>query len=184
METTGVILINMGGPENLRAVRPFLYNLFSDRLIIKLGPQFLQKPIAALIATLRNDKAKAMYAKIGGGSPIAKITALQAEKLEAALAASGDDQYSYKVFVAMRYTAPFIEDTLQRAVSSGIKHFIALTLYPHNSLATTGSAYAVLRAEVERLGVSCRYINSYADNELYVKALADSMKEKLSEFQG
>ncbi|MBF0464264.1 MAG: ferrochelatase [Nitrospirae bacterium] len=184
METTGVILINMGGPENLGAVRPFLYNLFSDRLIIKLGPQFLQKPIAALIATLRNGKAKAMYAKIGGGSPISKITTLQAEKLEAALATSGDGQYSYKVFVAMRYTAPFIEDTLQRAVSSGIKRFIALTLYPHNSLATTGSAYAVLRAEVERSGVSCRYINSYADNELYVKALADSMKEKLSEFQG
>ncbi|QWR77514.1 ferrochelatase [Candidatus Magnetomonas plexicatena] len=184
METIGVLLINMGGPENLEAVRPFLYNLFSDRFIIKLGPAFMQKPIAAMIATLRCGKTMAMYSKIGGGSPIGKITALQAEKLEAALASSSDDKNAYKVFVVMRYTPPFIGETLQKAVKSGIKRFIALTLYPHECLATTGSAFEVLRTEVERLGVSCKFINSYADNELYIKALVENINGKLLEFQG
>lgn len=180
---TGLMLINMGGPESLDAVRPFLYNLFSDRLIIKLGPSFLQKPIAALIAALRSNKTKSMYAKIGGGSPIGKITTLQAEKLEASLN-TPSAAHSYKVFVAMRYTSPFIEDALQSAVDYGIKQFIALSLYPHYSLATTGSAYAVLRAEVQRLGLSCKYITSYPDNELYVAALVETITSKLLEFNG
>ncbi|MEO5358243.1 MAG: ferrochelatase [Nitrospirae bacterium YQR-1] len=180
--TTGVILINMGGPENLDAVKPFLYNLFSDRLIIKLGPPFMQRTIAALIAALRSGKTKSMYAKIGGGSPIGKITALQGEKLEAALTAKSSS--AYKVFVAMRYTTPSIEESLQRAVNSGITQFIALSLYPHYSLATTGSAYAVLKTEVERLGVNCKYITSYAGNELYIAALVDTINSKLPEFNG
>ena len=75
---TGVLLLNLGGPDSLDAVKPFLYNLFSDRDIIKLGPEFLQKPIAAFIAATRSGKTRAMYSLIGGKSPILDITKAQA----------------------------------------------------------------------------------------------------------
>ena len=81
----GVVLLNLGGPDSLQAVRPFLYNLFSDREIIRLGPAFLQKPIAKLISTLRSGKTEHMYSQIGGKSPILDITTAQAEALEKAL---------------------------------------------------------------------------------------------------
>ncbi|MBT8361151.1 MAG: ferrochelatase, partial [Deltaproteobacteria bacterium] len=70
----GVVLLNMGGPSRLEDVRPFLYNIFSDREIIRLGPALLQKPLAWLIARKRAPKSRLLYEKIGGGSPIAAIT--------------------------------------------------------------------------------------------------------------
>jgi len=84
-EIIGVILLNLGGPDSIQAVRPFLYNLFSDRQIIKLGPSFLQKPIAWLISSLRSKKTESMYSLIGGRSPILDITSAQAKTLEEAL---------------------------------------------------------------------------------------------------
>ncbi|MCW5198954.1 ferrochelatase, partial [Desulfobulbus sp. F3] len=96
---TGVLLLNMGGPEKQADVRPFLYKLFSDRQIIRLGPSWLQKPLATLIAWRRAPKSMANYQKIGGGSPISAITARQAAALEQALAADG----AFIVRPAMRY---------------------------------------------------------------------------------
>ncbi|MEK7307596.1 MAG: ferrochelatase, partial [Nitrospirota bacterium] len=84
-ETIGVLLLNLGGPDSIQSVRPFLNNLFSDREIIKLGPSFLQKPTAWLISSLRSQRTKKMYSLIGGKSPILDITAAQAELLEKAL---------------------------------------------------------------------------------------------------
>src|SRR4030065_850420 len=84
-DTTGVILLNLGGPDSLQAVRPFLYNLFSDREIIRLGPIFLQKPVAWLISFFRSKKTKRLYSLIGGKSPILNITMAQAKALEGAL---------------------------------------------------------------------------------------------------
>ena len=73
-----VVLLNLGGPERLEDVEPFLFNLFSDRMIIRLGPAFMQKTIARFIARRRAPKSSQAYAKIGGGSPLGKITADQA----------------------------------------------------------------------------------------------------------
>jgi ferrochelatase len=84
-EIIGVILLNLGGPDSIQAVRPFLYNLFSDRQILKLGPSFLQKPIAWLISSLRSKKTESMYSLIGSRSPILDITSAQAKTLEEAL---------------------------------------------------------------------------------------------------
>ncbi len=81
----GVLLLNLGGPDSLQAIRPFLYNLFSDREIIRLGPSFLQKPVAWLISSLRSKKTEKMYSLIGGKSPILAITKAQAQALEKAL---------------------------------------------------------------------------------------------------
>ena len=76
-QTVGVVLLNLGGPEKLADVEPFLYNLFSDRQIIRLGPSFLQKPIARMIAKRRAPKSCKSYELIGGGSPLNRITASQ-----------------------------------------------------------------------------------------------------------
>ena len=84
-----MLLLNLGGPDSLRAVKPFLFNLFSDREIIRLGPSFLQKPIAWLISSLRGGKTEKVYGLIGGKSPICEITFAQAKALEEALSQSG-----------------------------------------------------------------------------------------------
>ncbi|MCK5340951.1 MAG: ferrochelatase, partial [Desulfobulbaceae bacterium] len=135
-ETIGVILLNLGGPERLEDVRPFLYNLFSDRKIIRLGPAFLQKPIAWWIAKRRAPKSRESYRLIGGGSPLRRITSEQAQALEEEL----NRDASFKVSMAMRYWEPYAHETLASFAQAGIRKIIALTLYPHYSVATTGSS--------------------------------------------
>ena len=79
MEKVGVLLMNLGGPERVKDVGPFLYNLFSDPEIIRLPISFFQKPLAWLISTLRSTKSQEAYLSIGGGSPLRRITEQQAE---------------------------------------------------------------------------------------------------------
>jgi ferrochelatase len=164
-DTIGVVLLNLGGPDSLQAVRPFLYNLFSDRQIIQLGPPFLQKPLARLIAMLRSKKTESYYRLIGGRSPILDITNAQAKALEEALNKRAEAQESrsaeaknqtselpdlpihpfthspfFKVYVGMRYWHPLIENVIPEIYNDGIKKLIAVSLYPQYSLATSGSA--------------------------------------------
>src|SRR5580693_2957463 len=94
-ERIGVLLFNLGGPETLAEVRPFLYNLFSDPDLIKLPWRALQKPVAWMISTQRYRKSSGYYKKIGGGSPLRKITDLQAEALKGALTTAGVDATVY-----------------------------------------------------------------------------------------
>src|SRR4026208_1405566 len=102
----GVLLFNLGGPETLDDVRPFLFNLFSDPDIIRLPWRALQKPLAWLISTQRHQKSRGYYEQIGGGSPLRRITDEQASALEHALAARNIEARAY---VGMRYWNPSIE---------------------------------------------------------------------------
>ncbi|MCG6553536.1 MAG: ferrochelatase [Candidatus Magnetominusculus sp. LBB02] len=185
IQTTGVLLLNLGGPASLEDVEPFLYNLFSDRLIIKLGPSFMQKPLAAVIAAKRAGKSRAMYAQIGGGSPLLRITTAQAGALSTALnEGSPNDKPQFAVFTGMRYWSPFIEDAVKSAYGAGIREFIALSLYPHYSLATTGSSYAELERVLSKYPARCRYIRSWPDNVQYVAALAELINQGIEGFEG
>jgi len=121
----GVILVNLGGPDSLDEVKPFLYNLFSDPDIFPL-PSLLQKP-AFLISNLRAPKSAEYYRKIGGKSPILEETLKQAEALRKEL---GDEYY---VTVAMRYSKPFIGDAVKEVISKGIEDVIFFPLYPQFS---------------------------------------------------
>jgi ferrochelatase len=123
----GVLLLNLGGPERLEDVRPFLFNLFSDRQIIRLGPKFLQKTIARIIAHRRAPKSMANYERIGGGSPIRKKTEEQAGALEQALRQDGD----FIVRPCMRYWHPLAKAALKEMERAQVKEIIALPLYPH-----------------------------------------------------
>ncbi len=183
---TGVLLLNLGGPDSLEAVKPFLYNLFSDRTIIKLGPPFLQRPIAAFIATTRAGKTRAMYRLIGGKSPILDITKAQAAELEEVLnAGATQEDKPYRVYIGMRYWHPFIEDAVKQMHRDGIKNVIALGLYPHYSIATTGSSVEKLKEIMKNYpSLSLRCIESWHDHPLYIEAVVEQINNGLAQFEG
>jgi len=183
--TTGVLLLNLGGPDSLEAVKPFLYNLFSDRKIIRLGPLFLQKPIASLISLVRAKKTERMYTQIGGRSPILDITNAQASALEKRLnEVSGKNSLNrtFKVFVGMRYWHPFIKDTVMDMINQGIKDIIVLTLYPQYSRTTTGSAISEFKRTIEESGImdlKIQYIDQWYDFPPYIDALASIVFDEI-----
>lgn len=177
---TGVILLNMGGPEKLEDVRPFLYNLFSDREIIRLGPFFMQKPLAWLISKRRAPKSMKIYEKIGGGSPLTSITFEQGRALEETLLNHGD----YTVVSAMRYWHPDSDTALKNLTDKGISKIIALALYPHYSCATTGSSITALKEAIERTGkaIDLTVIDSWPTQPDYIKTLADNIQKTVTLF--
>ncbi len=194
-KTIGVILLNLGGPDSLQAIRPFLYNLFSDRKIIRLGPSILQKPIAWLISSLRSKKTKKMYQLIGGRSPILDITIAQANALEEALNNPPSTPFdkgehreitnlllSFKVLVGMRYWHPFIEEVVPEISRYGTKKLIAISMYPHYSYATTGSSISRLTDVLSGYPIEVASITSWFDHPLYIDALIALIKKGLESF--
>ncbi len=171
----GVLLLNLGGPEKQEDVRPFLFNLFSDRLIIRLGPAMLQKPIAALIARKRAPTSMANYQKIGGGSPIGTITSRQAAALEKMLQSDGD----FIVRPCMRYWHPFARTVLEELAGQGVEEIIALPLYPHYSKATSGSSFIDLEHWNQQTGLNIptRTIISWPAQQAYIDCLARRIEE-------
>jgi len=179
-ERIGVLLFNLGGPERLDQVRPFLYNLFSDPDIIRLPWRRLQKPLAWLIARQRHKLSSGYYKKIGGGSPLRKITEDQASALQAALAAEGIDA---GVYVGMRYWDPFIDDALADIKMDRITRLVVLPLYPQYSVSTTGSSLNRMNEVIRErgpAGLRLSIINDYHDDVRYVDALAATILEALS----
>jgi ferrochelatase len=181
----GVLLVNLGGPDSLAAVKPFLFNLFSDREIIRLGPSFLQKPLAYLISFLRSGKTRAAYALIGGRSPINEITRAQAEALECSLKNSTADIQGagVTVSVGMRYWNPFLEDVIRELHGKGIRRLLVLSLYPHYSVATTGSSLSHLHKILAAYpDITVHAIKSWYDSPRYIDALAGQIRQGLDAF--
>lgn len=144
---TAIVLFNLGGPDNLASVEPFLVNLFSDREIIELPlGAALQPVIARIIAKMRGPSVRKNYARIGGGSPQLRITRAQADALEEQLNAGLGGARPFQVFIAMRYSRPSSADALEAIAAAGIRRIVTLTLFPHWSKATTGSS----RNELDR----------------------------------
>lgn len=141
MGRLGVLLLNLGGPEQLSDVRPFLFNLFSDPEIIRIPIAALQKPLAWIISTSRAKKSQANYEKIGGGSPLRRITDDQARAIETQLRLQGEDA---KVYVGMRYWHPFTEDALAEIKRDEIEQLVILPLYPQFSISTSGSSFRLI----------------------------------------
>lgn len=133
---TAVVLFNLGGPDSPDAVRPFLTNLFSDPAIISL-PAPLRWPLARLIAGRRTPVAKAIYARIGGASPILPETRAQAAALDEALDRRGHAAHS---FIAMRYWKPFSAEAANEVRAWGPDRIVLLPLYPQFSTTTTASS--------------------------------------------
>jgi len=176
---TGLVLLNMGGPDSLRAVRPFLYNLFSDRDLIQLpAGALLQKPFALMISLLRAPKVRVNYASIGSKSPQLEWTVKQAQGTAREL---GEQ---VKPFVAMRYWKPRAEECLRRMKQDGIEQAVVLSMYPHYTSATTGSSIKDFEIAAARIYPELKYtiISEWYDWPAYLDALASRVREGLEKF--
>ncbi|MGB8364531.1 MAG: ferrochelatase [Rhizomicrobium sp.] len=145
-----VVLFNLGGPDEPEAVEPFLRNLFSDPAVITL-PGVVRKPLARFIAARRAPKAREIYAKIGGRSPILEQTQSQAGALEMALVARG---FEARVFIAMRCWKPFSEETARAVAAWQPDRTVLLPLYPQYSTTTSGSSLAAWIDAAGRAGLA------------------------------
>ena len=133
-----VVLFNLGGPDELKAVRPFLFNLFADPAIIQ-SPAIVRYPLALLISTLRERSAQANYALMGGASPLLAETKAQAAALEALLVSRSPGS-TVRTFVAMRYWRPFSDETARAVAEFRPDEIVLLPLYPQYSTTTTASS--------------------------------------------
>ncbi|MCI0390880.1 MAG: ferrochelatase [Acidobacteria bacterium] len=179
----GILLFNLGGPETLADVRPFLFNLFSDPEIVRLPMRAMQKPVAWLIATARSKKSSGYYALIGGGSPLRRLTSEQAAALQEELARRGINS---SVYVGMRYWHPFTERAIEEIIRDGITELIVLPLYPQFSVSTTGSSFKDFVSQLDRRGglrhIRRRYITRWHTHEPYIATLAGQISEEVEKF--
>jgi protoporphyrin/coproporphyrin ferrochelatase len=177
MSRTAVVLFNLGGPDRLEAVEPFLFNLFNDRAIIDL-PQPLRWPLARFIARRRAPVARDIYARIGGFSPIVANTEAQAAALQQAL---GRD---HRVFIAMRYWPPLAEDAAAAVKAWAPDEVVLLPLYPQASTTTTRSSLAAWRAAAAAIGlaVPTRALCCYPEDSGFIAALAEEVRAVLREW--
>jgi protoporphyrin/coproporphyrin ferrochelatase len=184
MGRVGVLLLNLGGPDKIEDVRPFLYNLFSDPEIIRLPNKALQKPLAWLISTLRAKKSQENYREIGGGSPLRNITEAQGTALEKRLQELGQDA---KIYIGMRYWHPFTEEAIAEIKRDGIEELVILPLYPQFSISTSGSSFRVLEEmwnqDPELQKIRYTIIPSWYDNQGYLAAMADLIAQELDKFE-
>ena len=164
-----VVLLNLGGPDGQAAVRPFLFNLFADKAIIRLAWP-ARMALAALISTTRAKSARANYALMGGGSPLLGETRKQADALQARLAQDlpGDE---VRAFIAMRYWKPFTADAARDVAQFAPDEVILLPLYPQFSTTTTGSSIDAWRAAYRGPGL-VRTVCCYPDVASLAKAHA------------
>jgi ferrochelatase len=177
-EPTALILLNMGGPDSLAAVEPFLYNLFSDRELIQLpAGALLQKPFAKIISHFRAKKVVENYRIIGGKSPLLEWTQRQAAGIAQRLE-------NVQPFVVMRYWHPRAEAVLQEIKAAGIEQAVVLSMYPHYTGATTGSSVNDFKQAAAKVHPALAYqlIENWYAWPGYLDALANRVKEGLESF--
>jgi len=183
MGRVGVLLLNLGGPDELEDVRPFLYNLFSDPEIIRLPFPWLQKPLAWLISTRRTKVSQENYRQIGGGSPLRRITEEQGAALAQHLHAQGIDA---KVYIGMRYWHPFTEEAIAQIKRDRPDQLAILPLYPQFSISTSGSSFRLLERLWEEDPVlqrqSYTVIPSWYQHPDYLQAMAQLIVAELAQF--
>ncbi|MDA9604826.1 ferrochelatase [Candidatus Pelagibacter sp.] len=133
-----IILFNLGGPDKLENVEPFLFNLFNDPAILNL-PTFLRYPLAKLISNRRAPIAKKIYTELGGSSPILELTKEQSNALETKLNQT-QEKDEYKCFIIMRCWNPRAKDVIKDVRLYGPDEVVLMPLYPQYSAATSGSS--------------------------------------------
>jgi len=175
----GIVLFQLGGPDTLEAIQPFLYNLFCDPDIIDFPfARIGRRPLAKLISATRAKKVQHHYSVIGGGSPIRKFTERQARALESELGSLG---VRARCFVAMRYWHPFTAEAIQKLEAARCERIVLLPLYPHYSSTTTGSSLN----EWNRLYRRCLpvyRVESFYRDELYLDSLIEKIDLALARF--
>lgn len=171
---TAVVLFNLGGPDRPEAVQPFLQNLFSDPAIIG-APGPIRWLLARFISRRRAPVAREIYAQLGGRSPILPNTEAQADALQSAL---GDGS---KLFIAMRYWHPLIEETAKAVKDWAPERIVLLPLYPQFSTTTTESSFAAWDKAAAAIGlaVPTARLCCYPDDPGFIAASARLLAKTL-----
>ncbi len=174
-----VILFNLGGPDKLESVEPFLFNLFYDPAIINL-PKLLRYPIAKLISKKRTPIAKKIYEELGGSSPILKLTKEQSNALEKKLN-QNKSKIFYKCFVVMRCWHPRAEQVVNEVKFYNPEEVILMPLYPQYSASTSGSSIKEWKDTCikKNYEVKTSVICCYPTDENFINAHIDEIKNKI-----
>ena len=177
MQKIAVVLFNLGGPDSLEAVEPFLFNLFCDPDIFNLP--FGQKLFAKIISNRRAPKVVNEYKLIGGKSPINDWTEKQRSMLEKNLR---KNYPSLDVHIAMRYWKPLTDETVAKVEKANYEKIILLPLYPHYSITTTGSSFNEWKRHYKGEASKLVFINDYYADEKYVAAINQRIDETILRF--
>ena len=170
-----IILFNLGGPDSLDAVQPFLRNLFGDPAILRL-PTLIRSPLARFLSSRRTAKARAIYAKIGGSSPILGQTEAQARALEAALGSG----HEWRGYVCMRYWHPMTDAVVRAVKCFAPDRIVLLPLYPQFSTTTTASSFKAWN-DATTLKVPTKTIESYPTESGFIAASVELVKQGLAD---
>ena len=175
-EKVAALLLAMGGPDSTEAIGEYLYNIFSDRSLIRLpGPALLQKPFARLISRLRRAKVQDHYKLIGGSSPLLKWTEAQAHNITSQLRPEFPGIRSY---VGMRYYHPTIADTVSQMQADGCEHVVVVPMYPQYSAATTGSSVEELERSLRgHSQLSFALVKDFHDTPSYIDLMRDYIEQ-------
>src|SRR5258708_5568195 len=175
----GIVLFQLGGPDALEAIEPFLYNLFCDPDIIDFPfARIGRKALAKLISTTRARKVQHHYATIGGGSPIRRFTERQARALAAEVTNAGLDA---RCFVAMRYWHAFTSEAIAQLRAAECHEVVLLPLYPECSSTTTGSSLNEWR-RLFRDDVPVYQVDHFYQHPMYLDAMVEKIEETLGRF--
>ena len=174
---TGVLLLNLGGPDSLEAVEPYLVNLFLDPFLIRIPflRGFLRRWFARWVARRRAPHARQLYSEIGGRSPIGPLTESQGRRLEEELGPG------YKSYVAFSAWRPYIKDAVEQARADGCQKLVGVSLYPQWCSATTESAFHDLRKSVNG-AMPLAEVDSYPEDPQYLDSLTSTVREALRRF--
>ncbi|MGH9804262.1 MAG: ferrochelatase, partial [Candidatus Acidiferrales bacterium] len=178
---TAVVLFQLGGPDSLEAVEPFLFNLFSDPDIIDFPfARLAREPLARLMARRRAGKVRQHYAAIGGRSPIIELTQAQAAALEAELAPA----LSARALVAMRYWGPKTAGAVEGIRRGDFEQVVLLPLYPQYSRVTTGSSLNEWKRRCAGGGdwLPETAVERFFDHPLYLDAVVERINRALARF--
>ncbi|MBD2454816.1 ferrochelatase [Nostoc sp. FACHB-87] len=182
MGRVGVLLLNLGGPDKLEDVGPFLFNLFSDPEIIRLPFRWLQRPLAWFIASRRVKTSQENYKQIGGGSPLRRITEAQGEALREQLSDLGKEA---NIYVGMRYWHPYTEEAIAQLTQDEIDKLVILPLYPQFSISTSGSSFRLLeklwQEDPKLQNLEYTVIPSWYKQRNYLKAMAELIAQEIDQ---
>jgi len=176
-----VVLFNLGGPDNLDSVEPFLFNLFNDPAIINL-PTLIRYPLAKIISKKRTPIAKKIYEEIGGSSPILKLTTDQAVELEKSLNAI-QNEINFKTFIAMRCWHPRAAEAINKVKDFNPNEVILVPLYPQFSYSTSGSSISEWKeiCKKNNFNIFTSTICCYPEDENFINAHVEEIKNKINQ---
>ena len=180
---TGIVMLNLGGPETLDDVEPFLLSLFEDRELLRLPAQDL---LGRFIAKRRTPKVRALYDAIGGGSPILKWTREQGAAMCERLDRLSPATAPHRPYVAFRYSSPTAEEALLAMKRDGVTRAVAFSQYPQWSCTTSGSSLNDLWRTASRLKLGKAFhwsiIDRWPTHPGFIEAMAETVEEGLDRF--